>query len=200
MTVINVERNDCRKIHSYLDAYLDGELPRETLQEILQHLENCQKCELELAAREQVKKALQQVVKKDVAPFGLQQRIQKNLRKPDADSRVKFSRWVLAVAATLILGVIGLGVFKVMQTNRESRAQEQAQLQARAILQVGLGNHVHCAIDKGLADKHFTAEEMTAKLGEFAGLVAQVQTRLPSSYQVVVGHRCKFNDGQFVHL
>src|ERR1044072_6616593 len=97
MTVINFQRNDCRKIHSYLDAYLDGDLPRETLQEVLQHLENCQKYELELAAREQVKKPLQQVVKKDVAPFGLQQRIQKNLRKPDADSPGEVFQWGFAV-------------------------------------------------------------------------------------------------------
>lgn len=200
MTVINFERNDCQKIHSRLDAYLDGELTREMLQETFEHLEHCQGCALELAAREQLKRALRQAVKKDIAPFGLEQRIQKQLHKQRADSPVKFPRWVLAVAATLILGVIGLGVFKALQYNRNSAAIEQAKVEDIAVLQVGLGNHMHCAIDKGFANKQFTEDEMKSKLGEFAGLVAEVETQIPTSYRVVVGHRCKFNDRQFVHL
>ncbi len=201
MTVINFERHDCKKINSYLDAYLDDELPSETHQEVLRHLESCPACGLEFAARERVKNALRQAIKKDVAPFALQQRIQKNLRKKSADSPLKLSRWVLAVAATLILGVMGLGVFKAIQSNRQSSSSlELARLQDHAVLQVGLGNHTHCAIDKGLANKHFTEAEMNTRLGEFAGLVAQVKTQIPPTYEVVVGHRCKFNDRPFVHL
>jgi anti-sigma factor (TIGR02949 family) len=200
MTVINFERNDCKKINGYLNAYLDGELPLQTIQEVLRHLESCQNCVREIAAREQVKKALQQAVKKDVAPFGLEQRIQRNLRQKRAESPVKFPRWVLAVAATVILSVLGLGIFQALQSGKRSRAFEQASLQNAAVLQVGLGNHLHCAIDKGLANKQFTEDEMNAKLGEFAGLVAQLQGQLPSTYQVAIGHRCKFNNRQFVHL
>lgn len=200
MTVINFERNDCRKINSYLDAYLDSELSEETIQEVLQHLENCPRCTQQLAAREQAKKALHQAVNKDVVPSGLELRIQNNLRKKSADLPLKFPGWVLAVAATVILSAIGLGVFQAIQANRASQAIEQASLQNTAILQVGLGNHVHCAIDKGLANKQFTEAEMQDRLGEFAGLVPSLRQQIPSTYQIVIGHRCKFNNRQFVHL
>jgi hypothetical protein len=200
MTVINFEHNECKKINGYLNAYLDSELPLEAMQEGLRHLASCQSCALELAAREQVKKALQQAVKKDVAPFGLEQRIQRNLRKQNTDSPVKLSRWVLAIAATVILSVISFGIFQALQTGKRASAIEQAALQNATVLQVGLGNHIHCAIDKGLANKQFTKEEIQDKLGEFAGLISQLQGRLPSTYQVAIGHRCKFNNRQFVHL
>jgi hypothetical protein len=53
----------------------------------------------------------------------------------------------------------------------------------------------------GLANRSFTEEEVAERLGaDFRGLVARVKENAPENYRVVVGHRCKFNGREFVHL
>jgi hypothetical protein len=70
-----------------------------------------------------------------------------------------------------------------------------------SILEIGLSEHVHCALDLGFADKQFTDQAMSESLGpDYAGLLSLVKDRIPAGMVVSVAHRCKYDDRQFVHL
>ncbi|MFY9569783.1 MAG: hypothetical protein WAV20_00105, partial [Blastocatellia bacterium] len=72
---------------------------------------------------------------------------------------------------------------------------------AGQILKIGFDNHVFCSIDHQLANKQFTPEQMSRRLGpEYEELVSIVKDRIPSDYTVVVGHRCHYQGREFVHL
>ncbi|MEW6129566.1 MAG: zf-HC2 domain-containing protein [Acidobacteriota bacterium] len=202
MEIINFAQNECLKIKNNLDAFLSGELSESQTQEIAHHLKTCTDCNQEFKTRERIKQALRRAVQKDEVPVALQQRIHRELQKqsPDSSTPLKFPRWVLAVAATVLLGVLSVGVLQTIQAYKKSQTLAAARLQDAAVLQVGLNNHIHCAIDKDFANRYFSEAEMDTRLGEFAGLVALVKTKIPADYQILVGHRCKFNNRSFVHL
>lgn len=200
MNIIRFEPGECKKIGAYLDSYLNDELLVETNHEVLKHLETCKSCATELDSRLRLKSALQTAVRKEVAPIGLQHRIQREIRKQPQNSTYQWRNWMLAAAAMLVLTAGSWGVFKTIKAN-EYLKLEQARQQDAQVLTVGLNNHLHCAIDRQFASKHFTDEEMRQKLGtEFIGLVQMVKEKVTGNYEVVVGHRCKFNQREFVHL
>jgi hypothetical protein len=191
MKVIKFQQGDCKNIRSYMDSYMNDELLVETNHEVLKHLELCQDCATELESRMRVKQVLQRGVKKDVAPSGLQYRIQKEIRKQQSPG-YQWRNWMLAAAAMLIVAFGSWGVFKAIKSG-ETRKLAQTKQQDVDVLTVGLNNHLHCAIDRQFADKHFTDEEMNMKLGhDFTGLVSLVKDKVPAGFDVVVGHRCSF--------
>jgi hypothetical protein len=198
MKVIKFGQAECKTVRSYMDSYMNDALLVETNHEVLKHLETCGDCATELESRMRLKQVLQKAVKKDVAPGGLQYRIQREIRKPQSGTGYQWRNWMLAAAATL---AIALGSWGVFQASKSSKTLELARQQDVEILTVGLNNHVYCAVDHQLADKLFTADEMNMKLGpEFSGLVGLVKDRLPGAFEVVVGHRCSFKKREYVHL
>lgn len=196
MNVIKFEPSGCKKTREYLDYYMSNELATETSHEVMKHLERCERCSEELRAREQVKSSLQRAVLRDTIPPDLQARIQKSIRQPPS-----FQPWIMALAAMFVVAVGVWGALRLW-SGREEAGATQASFNDTGIMKIGLGNHVHCAIDSGFENRAFTDEEMAAKLGdEFAGLASLVKEKIPASaYRVIVGHRCKFNDRRFVHL
>ena len=201
MSVLQFENKECRRVRALLDSFLNNELLIETNHEVLKHLETCKECATELEGRTRLKQRLQQAVRKDEVPAGLQLKVQRQLREQRQQPRFNWMRWGLAAAAALVLAISVWGVFYAIKSGELSPATQQAKLDANApVLNVGLGNHLHCAVDRDFANKHFSEEEMSAKLGDFAGLVALVKAKIPAGFDVVVGHRCKFNGREFVHL
>ena len=200
MNVISFEQNYCRRIRAYLDSYLNNELLVETTHEVLKHLEKCPNCAEALRSRRQVRELLKGAVLKDSAPMDLQERISRRIRK---DSSASWQRWMLVAAATVAFIAAASGAFLLL--NRGTPADSDALSAARNanahLLKIGLDDHVHCAVDSGFANRVFTEEEMREKLGpDFSGLVATVKEKMPDNYRVVVGHRCKVNGREFIHL
>jgi hypothetical protein len=201
MGIIQFENKECRRIRAFLDSYLDNELLIETNHEVLKHLENCAECAAVLEGRSRLKQHLQRAVRKDEAPAALHLKIQRQLQEQSSKPRVRWMSWGLAAAAAIVLAVSVWGVFTAIKSGKPLTPAPQAQLDANAqVLTVGLGNHLHCAIDRDFANKHFSDEEMSAKLGDYSGLVSLVKAKIPTGFEVVVGHRCKFNGREFVHL
>ncbi|HXG65759.1 MAG TPA: zf-HC2 domain-containing protein [Blastocatellia bacterium] len=203
MNVSHFESKSCRKVREYLDAYLDNELLVETSQEVAKHLEECPACSGALEARARVKSALKSAISRDAAPPVLQDKIRARLRRETPGTGSQWTRMLSAAAA--IIAIVGAwGVYQWWIGRQAPAPSAPAQALAgpgAEVFQVGLGNHVHCALDRGFADRQFTPEEMTTKLGpEFAGLVALVKGKLPAAYRVTVGHRCRFEGREFVHL
>jgi hypothetical protein len=200
MNVIRFAQSECKTIKSYMDSYLNDELLVETNHEVLKHLASCKDCAVELEGRLRLKNALQTAVRKDVAPIGLQQRIQRDIRKPKSGYDYQWRTWMIAAAAMLVLTMGGWGVFRAIKPGEKS-AFEVAKQQDAEVLNIGLTNHLHCAVDRQFADKHFTDEEMTTKLGaEFIGLVSLMKEKVQGNYEIVVGHRCHLKQREYVHL
>jgi mycothiol system anti-sigma-R factor len=193
MNVIKFEPSDCRKTREYLDYYLSNELATETAHEVMKHLERCERCSEEFRARQQLKNSLRRAILSDTIPPDLRAKIQQSIRGSSASAYTG----VLAAAAML---VVVIGVWGALRMWSDESGATASSGNAN-LMKIGLGNHIHCAIDAGFENRLFTDEEMAAKLGdEFAGLVALVREKISSTHRVTAGHRCKFNDRRFVHL
>ncbi|HSO76692.1 MAG TPA: zf-HC2 domain-containing protein [Blastocatellia bacterium] len=201
MNIINFEDAHCKRIRSYLDSYLNNELMVETNHEVLTHLEACEACSRSLEDRGRLKAQLKRAVMQEHAPVALRERISSDLRR---GSRFSFNTVTFALAAAAAMLVIAATTFFSLNSGKKPLS-----LQAEAapgevtgqILKIGFDNHVFCAIDHKLANKQFTAEEMSDRLGsDYAGLVVLLRDRMPQGYAIVVGHRCHYQGREFIHL
>ena len=203
MSVIKFEQDDCRRARTHLDSYLKGEETGEAGREAARHLESCRECAGEVEARRRLKTALQEAVRRDAAPPALRYRIQREIRRQRPESAflgVPWQRWALA-AAMLVIAFGGWGVFRATRPAGPDAAGLAVTAGDLNVLNVGLGNHMHCAVERGLARRRFTDEEMRVRLGgAFAGLVPLVREKVGDDFTVVVGHTCRFQGREFAHL
>jgi hypothetical protein len=198
MNVINFEQGHCKKMRDYLDSYVNNELLVETTHDVLRHLEQCADCSEALENRRRVKGLLKTAVMKETASAALEDRIRHGIRK---DRSRGWPTWTLVAAAAAILIAIGIAGWRVWNHASATRTNTIAQAGGAQLLEVGLKDHVHCALDAGFANREFSEAEMRERLGpEFFGLVAMVNEKLPGTYRVTVGHRCKANGREYVHL
>jgi len=201
VSVVNFEDGQCKRVRPYLDSYLNNELLVETNREVRTHLEICEACSRSLEDRARLKVQLKRAVMRDYAPAALREHIGLDLRR---SRRFSFNTFSLAFAAAAAIVVIAVAAFFTSSPSRQALS-----LQAEVapgdvtgqVLKIGFDDHVFCAIDHQLANKQFTPEQMSERLGpEYAGLVALVKERMPRDYAVVVGHRCHYQGREFVHL
>jgi hypothetical protein len=199
MNVIDFEKGSCKRIQSNLDLYLNNELAAETTREVLRHLGGCPNCREAFEGRRRLKTVLKGAVLKDSAPPYLQERIKRSIRK---DSSAGWARWMLIAAAMIALAAMAGGALQLIKRAETMQTEAIATGEANArLLKIGLDDHIHCAIDKGFANRVFSEEEIRKKLGpDFLGLVPAIKENAPVSYKIVVGHRCKLEGREFVHL
>lgn len=115
---------ECSEFDDIADSYLCGELSVETNHEVLQHLEGCDICRRELAARRELRARLRAAFHGD-ASFSVRPEFEKRLRadlRSEALGQAKsqpalfgrISGWPAAIAASLLLA-LGLGLFALQQ-------------------------------------------------------------------------------------
>lgn len=209
MKIVDFESGQCRRIRSYLDTYLSNELMAETNLEVLKHLETCESCARALDDRARIKTQLKRVVLSVQAPETLQRRIRSDIRRTNKFNFNFSQSWMLAAAAVIVLAVM-LGVLFRAGAGRSgssnpghlSMIAEVAPADTTGqILKVGFDDHISCAIDHGMANRHFSAAEMSEKLGpQYEGLMEVAKQKLPQDFEIVVGHRCHYQNREFVHL
>jgi len=137
-------------------------------------------------------------VMKETASPALEDRIRRGIRKETSRG---WPTWTLVAAAAVFLIAVGLVGWRVWNHTSATRTNTIAQTNGAQLLEVGLKDHVHCALDSGFANREFTEAQMRERLGpEFFGLVAMVNEKLPGTYRVAVGHRCKANGREYIHL
>jgi putative zinc finger protein len=199
MIALNISQEACERTRRHLDAYLNNELLVDPRLEVSKHLEGCKDCSAVLEGRIQVRNTLRDAVHRKVVPSGLQAKIQNRLRESKAQKEtIRFGgRWILVAAMAAGLCIAGVGAYRVWYLRHPASL---SQLTA-SILKIGVGDHIHCAIDSQFAKRHFTLEEMSQKLGpEYIGLVSLAKEKVPAEFEIVVAHRCSFNGRKFVHL
>ncbi|HTG15728.1 MAG TPA: zf-HC2 domain-containing protein [Blastocatellia bacterium] len=208
MNVLEFEHGYCKRIKVYLDSYVNNELMVETTHEVLRHLDSCKECAAELEAKTRVKSLLQNAVLRDGAPAALRERIRRDIRRGAEawwSPRNHVMQWTLAAAAALVLFVGGWSVLHSSSSRRpQPRAPEAALLRPEIpnaeILNIGLSDHINCAVVHDQQDKRLTSEEMAERLGpDYAGLVPVVKAKA-AGFEMVMAHRCHVENREFVHL
>jgi anti-sigma factor RsiW len=198
MKVVRFGEASCEKVRGYLDSYLSNELLVETNHEVLRHLEGCPQCAAELNTRARVRAQLQAAVRGTPAPAGLEGRIQRAVRAQRSHKPVGL--YVLAAAAVVIL-CLAVGNLVRVKMHPEEAILQKASGRLAAVLNVGLRDHLHCAVFRKYSRQPETVERMASQLGpEFAGLAPLVKAKLPADFRIIQGHRCRAGGRQYVHF
>jgi hypothetical protein len=204
----------CERTRKYFDAYISNELMVETNYEVLRHIEGCRVCAAELDTRTRLRSRLKAAVNAQSVPPELQVRIRDQVRTSRPERWVHFGwlragwpRWGVATAATLVVSA-GLWVNYSRDqlpalSDRPAQKTYITRVSANlaAILKVGLGDHIHCAIFRKYPKDPPAVEKMEVELGPaYAGLLPVVRAAIPEGYKVIMAHRCTYAGRKFVHM
>jgi hypothetical protein len=175
--------------------------------EVLRHIEQCSACSQELETRVRIRASLQAAARREEVPPGLEQKIRRGIREQSPVRLWPFTfslRLVSAVAALLLISTATLIVWR---GRRELNPREQDPYIARVssrlstILQVGLRDHVRCAVFRKYPKAPPAFTEMARGLGtQYAGLVPLIKGRVPDEFRVIMAHRCSVQGRNYVHL
>lgn len=204
----NLNEKKCEVVQVRLDAYMDGELGDEIAGNITRHLEFCADCSESAHAILHAKTLLRRAVQNEVAPNALRETIQKQIHAEPRLFRFLFVRKFLTAATAIVLfvcfGLFGIFVWQRRSPSNLAGKSSPSQTfpgQITELLSIGLGDHVHCALEEGYAERHYTVEEMSGKLGaEYAGLVPLIKEKADDGFDVVAAHHCTIDERNFVHL
>lgn len=203
MKLIKFDSRTCEQVQSYLDSYLNDELLVETNHDIQKHVGNCRECSAELEARGRLRSALQRAVGSEPVPDVLAARIREQVRAGKPIYMFPLTSTRLGVAAALVV-VFCLGTWGALSAWKHDRASTRIvqagsnpllSEPARRILNIGLSDHVHCAIENEEASKYIGKLE-----AEYADLVPLVKEKLGKDYEVVAAHHCEVDGREFVHF
>ena len=201
MNVIKFEHGECQRIRSYLDPHMNNELTVEANHDVLTHLEKCEACSRSLEDRVRVRAQLKRAVIREYAPTSLQERIRSDLRHARGFRSNAFSFSLVAAAAVLVIAVVTFFTFTPGKSSLSLQAEVAPGDVTGQVLKIGFDDHVFCSIDHNFANKRFTAEQMSEKLGpDYMGLIELANEKMPQDYAVVVGHRCHYQGREFIHL
>ena len=144
---------DCQDAEKLLHAYVDDELDVTRSLEMDEHLRDCAGCAQAYADLQALRKTLQSDASYFRAPSALQKRIQASVRNPSragTSPRVS-ARLGLAVAASLVLGLIAGWSLRSVQSSRPATAFLAQALVASHVRSQMLSNHL---VDVRSSDQH----------------------------------------------
>ena len=194
-------------MQSYLDSYVNSELLVETNHEMQKHLDTCRDCAAELETRARMRNLLQRAVRADTAPASLSVKIQQQIQVNQSFSFFSIMRNPLAIAASLTLALMlaawgTISVWKRKATPNQTLAtvvNPGLSEQSRRILDIGLDDHIHCAINSGYTIENL--DNITNNIdAEYVGLAPLLEDRLGKDFDIVAAHHCLSGERDFVHL
>jgi anti-sigma factor RsiW len=189
MTQINFDEQACRTARSRLDSYLDNELLAESNLDLLEHFRQCAACTQEAEARRTVRVRLQAAVRETTIPGGLEARVRERLREAQRPPARKLH--LMAIAAALLV-CFGSGLAYWLRTEAAREAH------IAAMLRIGLGDHIHCAIGRQLTRPH--SGGVNKLQGEFQDLTATLHEHVPADLPFSVAHECTYQGRKYIHL
>ncbi len=201
MNETEFDGRSCARVRSYLDSHTNDELLVETNGGIQRHLEECRNCAGELESRVRLKNLLQRAVSQETAPAALRSRIQEGVRASQPVTIFAFSRQRMALAACAFV-VVYLGAWSMVRERNGGQVNLDASLseQMRKILNIGLSDHVHCALDNEVKKDFFTFEQVPAAVRpEYVELISSVKRQVGDGYEVAA-HNCAVDGREFIHV
>jgi anti-sigma factor (TIGR02949 family) len=198
MSNLPIEGASCERVRGHLDAYVSGELPEESRREVERHLETCSGCAAELGMLARVRTQLQAAVRATPVPLDLQAKVRRAVKSET--SRPRTGLWAVGAAAAVILCAGLLSLWRA-KTDPEGAILRKASGRIGAVLNVGLRDHLHCAIFRKYSRQAVAPAEMAAELGPgFADLAPLVQTKLPGDFRIIQGHHCDAGGRPYTHF
>ncbi|MDQ3685469.1 MAG: zf-HC2 domain-containing protein [Acidobacteriota bacterium] len=193
----------CEQVRSCLDSYLNGELLVETNHDIQRHLESCRGCAVEVESRLRLRSALQQAVESEPVPSVLAAKVREGIRANQPVGMFSLTSGRLSVAAALLI-VLCLGTWVTFSTWSKGKTSDQilqAELNpslsegARRILNVGLSDHINCAIEDENTNRYFGTMQP-----EYAALLPLIKEKIGAGYEMVAAHHCEIEGREFAHV
>src|SRR5262249_32487677 len=135
MTHLKLDDFTCRNAQAKLDSYIDDELLVETNLELTQHFDRCPECAVEVATRRELRSRIRAAVRLTAVPPGLDALVRERLRQSPRN-RPPWS--LMAIAAVL---VAGFGSWLAVE-----RVGLPVPSGLAALLRIGAGDHLHCAV------------------------------------------------------
>jgi len=188
----------CDKLGGQLDLYLSHELAEEARLEVERHLESCPACAAELETRARVRAQLQAAVRATPVAAGLEARVRRAVRTPA--TRPRTGLYAVAAAAAVVI-CVALVSFLRTKHNPEEAILAKTPKHLATLLNVGLRDHLHCAVFRKYSKQPEPAQQMAAELGpEYAGLVPLIQAKLPAGFEMIQAHHCTAGGRQYTHF
>jgi anti-sigma factor (TIGR02949 family) len=209
MNVVHFGEGACEKIRRYLDSYISNELLVETNHEVLRHLDHCPSCSTELDVRTRIRTQLKTAVQNQPVPPDLQARVLDRIRSQPARHAWQgdWTRWVVAVAAVLVIGVgTYVAIPRWSMPSLSDRPGQDQFIQrvsetVSAVLRVGLGDHIHCSVFRKYPQNPPTLDQMAQSMGPaYSKLVPLIKASIPDDYRIVMAHQCGYKGRRFVHV
>ena len=132
-----------------------------------------------------VRDPLQTAVRRTSVPPRLREQIRTAVRREAVrQARQRVFLGVAACAIAVLAGSVGVRSFRLTP-----------------VLQVGLNDHVKCAVPRILPTHGPAIDTLSTEVGrDFATLIHVVQEHVPADNQLAIAHRCHFDGRDFVHL
>jgi len=146
---------------------------------------------------------LRQAVQSEPAPAFFETRVRARIA-----SERPLRRWAMRLApvtaGAAILGALvvsyQLGHLRLTVHSQESYIASVT-THVASLMRVGLGDHIHCAVFRKFPKTPPPTDQFVEKLGpEYAGLIPIVRENVPTQYQLMLAHQCKYHNRKFVHL
>jgi anti-sigma factor RsiW len=209
MNRVSFGEGACERTRKYLDSYISNELLVETNYEVLRHLEGCPACTAEAASISRLRTRLKSAVDSQPVPPDLAARVRGGIRREESRTvfGIGWNRWGMALAACACLAVaVWLNPVRDRIPDLPDRPSQNTYIQkvsatVAAVLRVGLGDHIHCAVFRQGPRTTEPVAQMETDLGpQFKGLLQVVNAAIPQGYRLVTGHQCSYLGRKFVHL
>ena len=190
----------CQQVMAMLDSYIDEELLTGSNLDLAEHFRHCAACAREAGQRRVVRTRLRTAVREVRIPAGLEELVRGRLedaRRPQTNvSRlmsiaallmVSFGAWVVYQSGTLRLTTVSPESYVATISG-----------QVAAIMRVGLGDHLHCAVLRRRSNRSKTAIDNLP--AQFKDLLPIVRQCVPGELPLVTAHECRYHGRKFVHL
>lgn len=171
--------------------------------EVVRHLETCETCSRILANRIALRDRLRTAVRRTETPIDLRSRIHRSIASEQRSSPMRWPSLALAAAILLTVGVTGWyrnGHLRLTPESQEAYIESIAP-RVTPIMQVGLVQHVHCAVFRRYPAEQPPVPELIKDLGpEYAALIPAMQQHVPAGFRVVMAHLCTRQGRNYVHI
>lgn len=216
---------NCRDFKDLADSYLSNELLVETNHDILQHLESCSGCRIELSGRRELRDRLRYAVKnapKSQMNPGFAKRVESKLREQAfgkqriwnfAGSKAIFAGMASVLLIALVIGFIttprntpvtaGIDPTPSNSVVPENGWYERASFVAAK--NDAVDDHKHCALSHDLTEKPISLKEADKRFDNSAnGLDLAVFDPLREAFgdeaKFIKAHFCIVNGRRFSHV
>jgi hypothetical protein len=189
---------ECRDVRDMADAFLAQELPGNSSDRMLRHLETCRFCRDDLGARRALRDGVRRAFHhaRELAPTPeflgrMRATLEDAPRQARAPRRLSFPGWWM-LAATVLLALASALAYRGVTM-------------AGALARVAVGDHRNCALERRLRETSIPLEEAAQRYG---GTTYRILEKLPpddvtttaGTARIVRRHACIFEGRQFAHV